>query len=163
AKVQGKHSEHPFVIAALGQHHNVMQILFDRKKVTEDALDSALYRTIREGRAETLEFMLRQFKPPVAMDTIMMCGQSGHPALIRALAAEGADMNTMGTIEHRETPALHIVIRTGDIETIRAMVECGANINARDGWGTTPLMKRADGAAELDSQVAGYHDYQERL
>ena len=32
AKVQGKHSEHPFVIATEHQHHKVMQVLFDRKK-----------------------------------------------------------------------------------------------------------------------------------
>src|SRR5262245_44591366 len=83
AKVQGKHSEHPFVIAALGQHHDVMQILFDRKKMTEDALDTALFRIIREGRADTLEFMLRQFKPPVPMTTIMMSGQFRHPAVNR--------------------------------------------------------------------------------
>jgi ankyrin repeat protein len=163
AKVQGKHSEHPFVIAALGQHHKVMQILFDRKKMTEDALDTALFRIIREGRADTLEFMLRQLKPPVPMTTIMMAGQFRHPALIRVLAAAGIDMNTIGTIDHRQTPALHIVIRAGDLETIRAMVECGANINARDEWGRAPLMKLADGAAELDRQVEGYHDYQERL
>ena len=51
AKVQGKHAEHPFVIAAEHQRHKVM---------------------------------------------------------------------------------LHLVVRTGDIETIRAMVECGADINARN-------------------------------
>ena len=163
AKVQGKYSEHPFAIAAEQQHRKVMQVLFDRKKSPQEALDNALTRTIREGRADTLQFMLRQFKPPVTMVTIMIAGQFRHPAVIRALAAAGADMNMVGTIQRKRTPALHIVARTGSIETIRAMVECGANINARDEWGATPLMSLADACPELDRQVAGYLDYQERL
>lgn len=163
AKVQGKHAEHPFVIAAEHQHHNVMQVLFDRKKMSEDAVDSALFRTIREGRANTLEFMLRQFKPPVTMVRIMIAGQFRHPALIRIMAAHGADLNMLGTIQRKQTPALLIVVRTGHIETIRAMVECGANVNARDQLGGTPLMELADAAPELDRQLAGYHDYQQRL
>ncbi len=163
AKVQGKHAEHPFVIAAEHQHHKVMQVLFDRKKTSEDALDGALFRTIREGRADTLEFMLRQFKPPLTMVRIMIAGQFHHPALIRILAAQGADLNMEGTIERKQTPALHIVVRTGHIETIRAMVQCGANVNARDQSGVTPLMELANAAPELDRQLAGYHDYQQRL
>ena len=163
AKVQGKHSEHPFVIAAEHQHHKVMQVLFDRKKAPEDALDSALYRTIREGRADTLQFMLRQFKPPVTMITIMVAGQFRHPAVIRTLAAHGIDLNIVGTIERKRTTAMPIIVGTSDIETMRAMVECGGNVNARDDWGVTPLMALADAAPELDRQVAGYQHYQDRL
>ena len=69
----------------------------------------------------------------------------------------------VGTIRANGLPRLHIVARTGSIETIRAMVECGANINAGDEWGATPLMSLADACPELDRQVAGYLDYQERL
>jgi ankyrin repeat protein len=163
AKVQGKYAEHPFVIAALHQHHHVMQVLFDRKKTPDDAMNYALNRIIREGLAETLEFMLRQFKPPVTMDTIMIAGQFGHAALIRILGEHGADLNMEGSIGRKRTPALHIVVRTGHIETIRAMVECGAQVNARDQGGVTPLMELADAAPELDRQLAGYHDYQLRL
>jgi ankyrin repeat protein len=163
AKVQGKHSEHPFIIAADGQHLQAMQVLFHRKKVPDDAMESALFRTIREGRVGTLEFMLHQFKSPVTMTDIMVAGQYRQPAIIRALAAAGGDLNMLGTLQHKRTPALHRVVRTGDIETIRAMVECGANVNARDDWGATPLMQLADAGPELDRQVAGYHQYQENL
>ena len=160
AKVQGKYTEHPFVIAAKHERQAVMQLLFDRKKVSEDAMETALSRTVREGRNETLRFILRQFKPPITFSTILLAGQFRHPDIIRSLAAAGVDLNTTGK---EQASALHRVVRTGDIATIRAMVECGADINARDDRGTTPLMELADGAFELDRQIAGYHQYQERL
>jgi ankyrin repeat protein len=163
AKVQGKHSEHPFAIAAENQHLKVMKVLFDHGKAPEEAMDSAMYRTLREGRAQTLAFMLKGLKPPVTMQTIMMAGQFRHPALIRALAEAGADMNMMGEIEHKSTTAFHVAVRTGDIETIKAMVECGSKINARDSAGTTPLMELADVGGELDRGVEGYDQYQENL
>src|SRR5690349_7483031 len=108
AKVQGKHGEHPFADAAEHQRHAVMQLLFDRKKVSEDAMESALTRTIRAGRDETLQFMLRQFKPAITMGTILLAGQSRHPDIIRSLAAAGVDMNTTGK---DRTSGLHLVVR----------------------------------------------------
>src|SRR5579859_6681261 len=157
AKVQAKHGEHPFAVAAEHQRHAVMQLLFDRKKVSEDAMNSALTRAVREGRDETLRFMVRQFKPGISMGTILL---ARDPEMIRSLAGAGVDMNTTGK---DRTSALHFVVRTGDIETTRAMVECGADVNARNERGVTPLMKLADGAFEFDRQIAGYHQYQERL
>jgi uncharacterized protein len=158
AKVQGKHSEHPFVIAAEHQRHAVMQLLFERKKVGADAMENALTSTIHKGRNETLQFMLRQFKPPITFGTILLACR--HRQMIRTLAAAGVDLNTTGK---DGSSALHLVVRNGDIETIRALVEYGADINARNDRGVTPLMSLADGALEFDRQIAAYHQFQERL
>jgi ankyrin repeat protein len=160
AKVQGQYTEHPFVIAAEHQRHAVMQLLFDRKKVSEDAMESSLLGTIREGRNETLQFILRQFKPQITVSTIRLAGQFRHPEIIRSLAAAGVDMNTGGK---DGSSALHDVVRSGDINTTRTMVECGADVNARNERGVTPLMRLADGAFEFDRQIAGYHQFHERL
>ena len=62
------------------------------------------------------------------------CGRVGA---IRRLVSLGADPNqrtTFGGPDHGEgTTALHLAAQTGDLDTIRALLELGADATLRDG------------------------------
>src|SRR5690606_3354919 len=57
---------------------------------------------------------------------------------VEALLARGADPNT--TLPAGET-VLMTAARTGDVATLEALLEAGADVNAKEGWkGQTALM-----------------------
>lgn len=67
------------------------------------------------------------------------CTLDTGPAIVRALAAAGADVNACGGVT-RATP-LHMAARRGFVEIARALLECGAEVEARDRKGDTPLQR----------------------
>lgn len=67
------------------------------------------------------------------------CASEAGPRIVRALADAGADVNA-ATGVHR-TSALHMAARRGHVDLARALIECGAKIDARDRKGETPLQR----------------------
>ena len=59
--------------------------------------------------------------------------QSGTADVVRALVSAGANVIGSG--------ALHMAARRGNVEVAEALLEAGAEINARDGKGDTPLQR----------------------
>jgi ankyrin repeat protein len=55
---------------------------------------------------------------------------------VRALIAEGADPNTLGTFD---TPALHWLVRIDEVDTARLLLEAGAEADGLTGLGVTPI------------------------
>lgn len=67
------------------------------------------------------------------------CRSPEGPAVVRALVAAGADVNAADGVKHC-TP-LHMAARRGNVEVAMALLDAGANPNARDTQGVTPLRR----------------------
>ena len=59
--------------------------------------------------------------------------------MVRALVQGGADINARDGVKH--CTALHMAARRGNIEVAGALLDCGADIEARDSLGDTPLRR----------------------
>lgn len=79
------------------------------------------------------------------------CPVETGPDIVRALISAGADVNASGGVTR--ATSLHMAARRGHTEIARALLECGANIDARDTKGDTALQRaincRRHGIAEL--------------
>jgi hemoglobin len=67
------------------------------------------------------------------------CASEIGPEIVRALVRAGADVNACEGVT-RATP-LHMAARRGHVEIARALLDCGAAMNARDRKGDTPLQR----------------------
>jgi len=85
------------------------------------------------------------------------CGAETGPEIVMALVEAGADVNARGGVT-RGTP-LHMAARRGYVEIARALLDCGAALDARDTKGDTPLQRaincRRDAVARLLAERAG--------
>jgi truncated hemoglobin YjbI len=140
-----------------------------RERVTRDP--AMVHARVRYGRTllqeaaaagnrPMTEFLLTMGADPNARDN------SGHTPLysagnqctvaaggdvVRALVRAGANVNASDGVK-RCTP-LHMAARRGNVEIAKAVLDCGANIEARDKSGDTPLRRamncRKPGVAAL--------------
>jgi ankyrin repeat protein len=63
----------------------------------------------------------------------------GEPDVIRALVADGADLNQrMDRTSHRRTP-LHLAVLKKQVVSVAALVDLGADLDVEDAAGLTPL------------------------
>ena len=67
------------------------------------------------------------------------CASDAGPEIVLALVRAGADVNACGGVT-RATP-LHMSARRGKVEIARALLDCGADLEARDHGGDTPLQR----------------------
>ena len=67
------------------------------------------------------------------------CGMPGGGKMVRLLVNGGALVNAANGVKHC-TP-LHMAARRGNIEIAEALIDCGADLEARDTLGHTPLRR----------------------
>jgi truncated hemoglobin YjbI len=67
------------------------------------------------------------------------CASEAGPRIVLALADAGADVNAATGVNR--TTALHMAARRGHVDVARALIACGAKIDARDRKGETPLQR----------------------
>ncbi len=67
------------------------------------------------------------------------CAVPGAGGIVRILTGGGADVNAADGVK-RCTP-LHMAARRGNAEIAEALIECGADLEARDSLGDTPLRR----------------------
>jgi hypothetical protein len=67
------------------------------------------------------------------------CAVEGAERVVRALVQGGADINAHHGV--KQCTALHMAARRGNVEVARALLDCGADIEARDRLGETPLRR----------------------
>ena len=107
-----------------------------------------LHEASADGDSAAVEFLLSLGADPNATDggghtplysVANECGAAGGGSVVRALIGRGADVNARGGAK-RCTP-LHMAARRGNVEIAEALLECGAEIEARDRAGDTPLRR----------------------
>jgi truncated hemoglobin YjbI len=67
------------------------------------------------------------------------CAVEGAGSVVRALVERGADVNASDGV--KRCSALHMAARRGNVEVAGALLDCGANLEARDKLGDTPLRR----------------------
>jgi ankyrin repeat protein len=67
------------------------------------------------------------------------CASETGPKVVRMPVRAGADVNASGDVTR--ATALHMAARRGHVETARALLDCGAAVEARDSKGDTPLQR----------------------
>ena len=67
------------------------------------------------------------------------CQVPGGGHIVRALVRAGAQVNA--PIGAKRCTALHLAARRGNTEVAQALLDCGADINAQDATGVTPLQR----------------------
>jgi truncated hemoglobin YjbI len=67
------------------------------------------------------------------------CSEENGEAVVRMLVEGGADVNVHDGVKH--CTALHIAARRGNVRVAEALLDCGADIEARDILGDTPLRR----------------------
>ena len=101
------------------------------------------------GSVEVVALLLRKGADPDIQDggrhtplyrAANECASAAGPEIVRLLVRAGANVNACAGVT-RSTP-LHMAARRGYLEIARALLECGAAMEARDSKGATPL-KRA--------------------
>ncbi len=112
------------------------------------------------GRLEIVALLLRLDTDPNIRDggdhtplycVANECASETGPEVVHALVRAGADVNACGGVTR--ATALHMAARRGHVEVARALLDCGATVNARDRKGDTPLQRaincRKDGVSRL--------------
>jgi len=67
------------------------------------------------------------------------CGVMGGGDVVRALVRAGAQVDA--PCGSKRCTALHMAARRGNVEVAEALLDCGADVNARDAAGDTPLRR----------------------
>jgi truncated hemoglobin YjbI len=88
------------------------------------------------------------------------CSTPGGAAVVRVLVQAGANVDVRSRA--KQCTALHMAARRGNVEVAEALLDCGADIEARDSLGETPLRRavncdKTDVAALLLSRGANRH------
>jgi truncated hemoglobin YjbI len=115
-----------------------------------------LHAAAEDGNLPLVELLLHLGADPNATDGAghaslyrlgNSCTATSGPRVVRALVEKGADVNAHDGVKH--CTALHMAARRGNVLVAEALLDCGANIEARDSLGETPL-RRAVNCAKLE-------------
>lgn len=107
-----------------------------------------LHSAAAHGTLGLVEVLLELGSDPNVKDggghTPLYClaNECRHPegaSVVRALARCGANLNANDGV--KRCTALHMAARRGNLEVAEALLDCGADMEARDSFGDTPLRR----------------------
>jgi ankyrin repeat protein len=119
-----------------------MRRLLHLKQASDEAVRFVTENACMDGNAEVLGFVLQEIKPRISIELFRLASVSSKgPALLKMLVDHGGDLNARhDTNDAKRMTPLHDLVGSGKLGAIRTLVDCGADVNARDGLGRTPLM-----------------------
>jgi truncated hemoglobin YjbI len=100
------------------------------------------------GALATVELLLRLGAGPNATDHFghtplycvgNECGAASGGSVVRVLVEGGANVDAQDGV--KQCTALHMAARRGNVQVAESLLDCGANIEARDSHGDTPLRR----------------------
>lgn len=144
------------LLARMMGSRNTAMLRYVQERVTRDpalvreryAGRTLLHAASAQGNLTMVELLLRLGADPNAQDggghTPLYCLANEYRAsdggdVVRALAQSGANVNANDGVKH--CTALHMAARRGNLEIAEALLDCGADIDARDSLGDTPLRR----------------------
>ncbi|HEY6411723.1 MAG TPA: ankyrin repeat domain-containing protein [Ktedonobacteraceae bacterium] len=107
-----------------------------------------LHEVAGQGSLSIVELLLQLGADPNAADQLghpplYFVGNASHGAhgaeVVRVLAKAGANVNAQERLKH--CTALHMAARRGNVPVAEALLDCGADLEARDKLGETPLRR----------------------
>lgn len=126
--------------AAENGHLPVVQLLLSAKAKVNRAVRPKVYRSGLplpgwESRTE---------HPYPGWTPLMFAAKNGHREIVRTLLAARANPNLQGVSKpsegNNDCTALILAARSGDVACVEALLKAGAQVNASDLMGTTPLL-----------------------
>ena len=144
------------MLALMMGSRNPAMLRYVQERVTHDpalvreryAGRTLLHEASAQGNLTMVELLVRLGADPNAQDggdhtplysLANECRAAAGGDVVRVLAQSGANVNANDGVK-RCTP-LHMAARRGNLEIAEALLDCGADIDARDSLGDTPLRR----------------------
>lgn len=142
----------PFAVAAQYEQGTVLARLVELKQASEEAIDHALTDAFMDGRTTAAKLVLEAAKPAVTLELFNVAGCSPKRVeMVRLLIAHGGNPNIRSDDPaQKDVTPLHVAAGRGQPDVMKLLVESGADVNARDARGRTPLMAMAEQLSWLE-------------
>lgn len=155
-RLQGDRSTLAGLLARMLGSRNAVMGRYVAERITRDpalvreryAGRTLLHEASSQGNRTMVELLLRLGADPDARDggghtplycLANECRTAEGAGVVRALTQSGADVNASDGV--KRCTALHMAARRGSPEIAGALLDCGADIDARDSLGETPLRR----------------------
>lgn len=144
----GQYAATPLMRAAQGGHLNVVKYLIEAGadlQASNNVGTNALYNAVTSAHPETVSFLLSQ-----GISTKGILGHScacfwvedeGFADAVQLLVDAGVDLEER--VGLNQGTALHAACRSGHTVIVKLLIDAGANVNASDKTGATPLFHAA--------------------
>ena len=149
--------EDPFAMAAERDHVAVLKRMIELGLTFPEQVEEVLSSAAMEGWFNVFEYLLDELKPPITARLFRLAAEAKNRAMIESLIRRGGDINAQEPEKASNpgsTPMHSAAEGGGDPAVLKMLVSCGANPNARDPSGKTPLMTLAEGLANQPTDTA---------